>query len=67
MAGAAGCRDGCSRGEGPTGAPIKAILPVAAHTALRVLRGQARPGAGTPIQMIGPELVTETGGELLIP
>jgi hypothetical protein len=40
---------------------------VTAQTALRILRGQARPGAGTPIQMIGLELVTEAGGELLLP
>jgi short subunit dehydrogenase-like uncharacterized protein len=40
---------------------------VTAHTALRILRGQARPGAGTPIQMTGPDLVTEAGGELLLP
>jgi short subunit dehydrogenase-like uncharacterized protein len=40
---------------------------VAAQTALRIFRGQARPGAGTPVEMIGPELVTEAGGELLLP
>jgi short subunit dehydrogenase-like uncharacterized protein len=40
---------------------------VTAHTAVRILRGQARAGAGTPIQMTGPELVTEAGGELLFP
>jgi short subunit dehydrogenase-like uncharacterized protein len=40
---------------------------VTAHTALRTLRGQARSGTGTPIQVIGPDLVTEAGGELLFP
>lgn len=37
---------------------------VLAETALRILAGKASPGAGTPIELLGPDLVGATGGEI---
>lgn len=39
---------------------------VLAETALRILRGHAAPGAGTPVQMLGLDLVEAAGGEVYL-
>ncbi len=40
---------------------------VAAAVATRIARGQARPGAHTPVGAVGPEVVEESGATLLLP
>lgn len=36
-----------------------------AHTAIRILRGHARTGAGTPIEKIGTDLLADAGAQLV--